>query len=166
MSECQCRHWDPTKWIRLQLVMSSQQTKVIAGGTSGLGLMITNMLRLSSAKHVIVWGRIARTTKSFEVDDFGTSHASITFLRADVSCYSEASEAVHSTRSSMRCVGSILHAAGLQVHYIFALLTHSILCIIYNRSINGLLCGSAMWSSPSRLQSTLIALYITFHVTP
>ena len=89
-----------------------------AGGTSGLGTMFANMLRLSSAKHVIVWGRMARTTQSFEMDLFGTSHNLITVLRADVSRYSEASEAIHSTRSSMQCIGGVLHAAGLQVFHI------------------------------------------------
>ena len=76
---------------------------------------MANMLRLSSTKHIVVWGRTARTIQSVETDLFGTSHGLITMLRADVSCYSEASDAVHSSRSSMQCIGGVLHAAGLQV---------------------------------------------------
>ena len=77
---------------------------------------MANMLRLSSARHMIVLGRIARAIQSFETDLFAKSHSSITVLRADVSCSCEAREAVYSSRFSMQCIGGVLHAAGLQVH--------------------------------------------------
>ena len=113
-----------------------------AGGTSGLGMMVANMLRLSSARHMIVLGRTAHAIQSIETDLFGKSHGSITVLRADVSCPSEAREAVHSSRFSMQYIGGVLHAAGLQVHSL-AFLTQSSPCPVHGKSIIALLCNCA-----------------------
>jgi len=77
--------------------------------------MATNMLTLSGASNFVLLGRTAHTSHDEITNHLVQAFCLTTFLRADVSCFGDITNAINAGRRGAQCISGIMHAAGLQV---------------------------------------------------